>query len=174
MTSEIVPVDASMVAQLQAISVRTFTETFAPFNSEADIEKHNEARYNQPQLLEELTQVDSDFFFIYYEQNLAGYLKLNRKKAQSEPMSADYLEVERIYILEHFKRLGLGKALMDYAFDYARTAQLKKLWLGVWEHNKRALAFYASMGYQPISEHVFTLGGSQQRDLIMAIELDKE
>ena len=42
------------------------------------------------------------------------------------------------------------------------------MWLGVWEENHRANAFYRKHGYAEVGEHVFMLGADAQRDLILA------
>jgi ribosomal protein S18 acetylase RimI-like enzyme len=44
-------------------------------------------------------------------------------------------------------------------------------WLGVWERNPRAIAFYRKMGFAECGEHVFTLGHEPQRDVVMARKL---
>lgn len=171
MVDQITSIDESMVTTLQALSATTFTETFGKTNSATNIERHNTEKYSVARLRTELANPESHFVFIYHDHQLAGYLKVNRGEAQSEPMGASYMEVERIYILVAFKGLGLGRQLMEYAFKQAHKWNLNKLWLGVWEHNDDALTFYKKLGYYELSDHVFTLGESQQRDLIMAIEL---
>jgi diamine N-acetyltransferase len=42
------------------------------------------------------------------------------------------------------------------------------VWLGVWERNPRAMAFYKKFGFGEVGEHVFPLGTDPQRDVIMA------
>lgn len=42
------------------------------------------------------------------------------------------------------------------------------VWLGVWERNPRAIAFYRRSGFVEVGEHVFQLGSDPQRDVIMA------
>jgi len=44
---------------------------------------------------------------------------------------------------------------------------LRGVWLGVWEHNPRALAFYRKFGFEAVGEQVFLLGNDPQRDLVM-------
>ena len=42
------------------------------------------------------------------------------------------------------------------------------LWLGVWERNPRALAFYGKCGFVDVGEHVFLFGTDPQTDRVMA------
>jgi ribosomal protein S18 acetylase RimI-like enzyme len=49
-------------------------------------------------------------------------------------------------------------------------AKLKKsdfVWLGVWEHNKKAIGFYRKNGFEVFDHHVFVLGNDHQTDLLM-------
>jgi ribosomal protein S18 acetylase RimI-like enzyme len=41
-------------------------------------------------------------------------------------------------------------------------------WLGVWEHNPRAITFYGKLGFVACGEQVFPLGNDPQRDIVMA------
>ena len=104
---------------------------------------------------------------MYFEQDLAGYLKINVNDAQSEQISDDALEVERIYIRTKFKRNGLGKYLITLAEDIAISKNKKVIWLGVWEHNPNAIAFYEKMGFIYTSSHSFFMGDEEQTDYIM-------
>ena len=42
------------------------------------------------------------------------------------------------------------------------------LWLGVWERNVRAQAFYRKQGFTVVGSQIFRLGSDPQRDLVMA------
>jgi ribosomal protein S18 acetylase RimI-like enzyme len=41
------------------------------------------------------------------------------------------------------------------------------LWLGVWEKNPRASAFYRKWGFEIVGAHTFRVGDDPQRDLVM-------
>ncbi len=76
------------------------------------------------------------------DQEPAGYLKLNTGTSQSEEMADHFLEIERIYVRKKFKHQGIGTFLLDTAIEKAKEKQKTAIWLGVWEHNDVALAFY--------------------------------
>ena len=44
----------------------------------------------------------------------------------------------------------------------------RTLWLGVWERNERAKAFYRKGGFVDVGAHVFMVGTDAQTDRIMA------
>lgn len=167
----IVPVTKSQVEHLQEISRTTFTETFARHNTEENMRAYLDSAYHVDKLRQEIDNPESQFFFIYHDSEPqgppAGYLKLNIGAAQSEPMGADHLELERIYIRAAHKRQGLGKALYDLTERRAREENKRYIWLGVWEHNTAAKEFYSSLGFREIGDHIFPVGDDPQRDILM-------
>jgi ribosomal protein S18 acetylase RimI-like enzyme len=57
---------------------------------------------------------------------------------------------------------------MQHVLALASDSGSDVLWLGVWEHNAKAIAFYRKFGFEAVGEHVFAVGSDMQRDLIMA------
>ncbi|MCZ8538127.1 GNAT family N-acetyltransferase [Paenisporosarcina quisquiliarum] len=153
--------------ELQKISVETFTETFKDQNSSEHLNAYLERAYNLEQLEQELANRSSQFFFVYLNQEVAGYLKVNTNEAQSEAMGAGSLEVERIYVKKKFQKHGLGKQLLNKALEIAQEQKKKKIWLGVWEENENAIAFYQKKGFVQTGAHSFYMGDDEQVDLIM-------
>jgi ribosomal protein S18 acetylase RimI-like enzyme len=98
-------------------------------------------------------------------------MKFNVAAALTEDMGADSLEVERIYIRPAFKRRGLGKYLIEKAIETASAQGKKLIWLGVWEHNVNAIAFYEKMGFVHTGSHSFFMGDDEQTDFIMTKKL---
>lgn len=157
---------------LQEISSETFYETFKEQNTPENMNSYLERAFNLNQLKKELSNSDSQFFFIFYHTELAGYLKVNTDEAQSEEMGEDSLEVERIYIKKSFQKHGLGKLLFNKALEIAKELKKEKIWLGVWEKNENAIAFYRKIGFVPTDEHSFWMGDEEQKDIIMTKELN--
>jgi ribosomal protein S18 acetylase RimI-like enzyme len=56
---------------------------------------------------------------------------------------------------------------MAHVLGRAKAAGAATLWLGVWERNPRALAFYRKWGFDVVGEHTFNLGDDPQRDFMM-------
>jgi ribosomal protein S18 acetylase RimI-like enzyme len=50
----------------------------------------------------------------------------------------------------------------------ARAGGARTLWLGVWERNHRALAYYRKAGFTDIGAHEFYLGHDLQVDRLMS------
>ncbi|MFC4712962.1 GNAT family N-acetyltransferase [Planococcus dechangensis] len=158
---------ASDAQQLQDISILTYKETFDEHNSVENMNAYLEVAYNLPKLEKELANPNSYFYFALVDTEVAGYLKLNTDAAQTEPMDGKSMELERIYILKRFQKNGVGKALMDKALEMAEQLGKEKIWLGVWEHNDNARAFYEKKGFVETGSHSFFMGDDEQTDLIL-------
>lgn len=159
------------VQLLQELSIQTFNDTFKDQNSPENMKAYLEKAFNLQQLEKEMANDLSDFYFIYFNEELAGYMKLNTNDAQSENMGNDSLEVERIYIKRDFQKHGLGKYLLNQAIEIAREQDKRKIWLGVWEKNENAIAFYEKMGFIQTGAHSFYMGDEEQTDWIMTKNL---
>ena len=57
-------------------------------------------------------------------------------------------EVQRIYFDQAWHGRGVGDTLMARCVDQARAWHCDVLWLGVWEENPRAIAFYRERGFE--------------------------
>ncbi|MCZ1268887.1 MULTISPECIES: N-acetyltransferase [Paenibacillus] len=167
MTVEIRACSREDLQKLQEISIETFNDTFKDQNSPDNMRAYLERAFNAKQLEDELSNSCSDIFFVYYNKELAGYLKVNREGAQSEQMSDASLEIERIYIRKKFQMHGLGKYLLNKAMETALEHKKKEVWLGVWEKNDNAIAFYKKMGFVQTGSHSFYMGDEEQIDFIM-------
>ncbi|WP_433921300.1 GNAT family N-acetyltransferase [Paenibacillus taichungensis] len=167
MTVEIRACSHEDLLKLQEISIETFNDTFKDQNSLDNMRAYLERAFNAKQLEAELSNSCSGIFFVYYNDELAGYLKVNRDGAQSEQMSDVSLEIERIYIRNKFQKHGLGKYLLNKAMDTALEHKKKEIWLGVWEKNDNAIAFYKKMGFVQTGSHSFYMGDEEQIDFIM-------
>lgn len=171
MTTKIRRCTTQDVETLRKLSIETYTDTFAAYNTVSNTQAYIDSAYDIKVLLKELSDVHSEFYFLYVDQELAGYLKVNILEAQSEPMADDFLEIQRIYIRKNFKRRGLGKMLLELGLKRAKDLGRKRVWLGVWEKNFPAQKFYQYMGFERYSSHKFVMGESVQTDYILKKEL---
>ncbi|MEK3981429.1 GNAT family N-acetyltransferase [Psychrobacillus sp. FSL K6-2836] len=152
---------------IQEVGYETFNETFKQQNSPESMKAYLESAFNLKQIEKELFNSSSQFFLAYINNEVAGYLKLNINDAQSEKMGDESLEIERIYIKNKFQKHGLGKYLLNKAMEIALELNKEKIWLGVWDKNENAIAFYKKMGFVQTGAHSFYMGDEEQVDLIM-------
>src|SRR5699024_2838165 len=128
------------IEELQAIAKQTFTETFGSQNTAEDLAKFLSEEYALDKLKAEVENPESFYYFCYFEDELAGYLKLNVGAAQTEPDYPEALEIQRIYVLQKYQGQKMGLSMMQHAIAVAKKIKKSQVWLGVWEKNLKAIA----------------------------------
>lgn len=156
--------DAGLLAELGA---RTFAETFAIDNSPEDMAAYLAASFNLTQQLAELADPAATFLIAEVGGVAAGYAKLRAGDPLEGVEGANPVELVRLYVLREWLGRGVGQALMRACIDLARQAGHRTIWLGVWERNGRAQAFYRKWNFRVVGEHVFQLGSDSQRDILL-------
>jgi diamine N-acetyltransferase len=157
---------------LVKISVKTFRDTFAEANTKEDMKLYIANAFSRDQLINEINDPASTFILALDGETVVGYAKLKAEKNRSELNGDDGLEIERIYTLREYLGKKVGKLLMQTCLDIASERGYKLVWLGVWEYNPRAIAFYEKWGFKKFGSHSFLLGNDLQTDLLMKKKLD--
>ncbi|MEO8064998.1 MAG: GNAT family N-acetyltransferase [Pseudomonadota bacterium] len=161
--------DAPLLAELAA---RTFFEAFAADNDPEDMRRHLEKSYTAELHLAEIRNPAIDTLLmrgdggapLAYAQLRAGHV--------SEGVPAEgSVELWRFYVDRPWHGQGLAHTLMAAAKARARRRGASTLWLGVWERNARAQAFYAKHGFRKVGNHIFVVGSDPQTDDILLCEL---
>lgn len=156
--------DAQLLAELGA---RTFNETFAETNNAEDMAAYLASAFGREQQAAELADSQAVFFIAEVEGVAAGYAKLRAGDAPEGVTDEKPVELVRLYVSQEWLGLGLGALLMRACIDEAKRRGFRTLWLGVWEHNGRARAFYRKWDFRDVGEHVFQLGEDAQNDILM-------
>lgn len=159
------------VEKLQAISRTTFAQTFDEHNNAEDMKAYLDTSFAIDKLIAEISNPNSEFYFAIENEIIVGYLKVNTGAAQTENKDASAFEIERIYVDQAYLGKKIGQLLFEKAIDLAKVKKASYVWLGVWEENHRALAFYKKNGFIPFDKHIFRLGNDEQTDIMMKLEL---
>ena len=172
-TISIVPVNRNDLAKLQTISRSTFAQTFDEHNNPEDMQAYLDASFSAEKLLAELNNINSAFYFAMEKNSnkIVGYLKVNTGDAQTEKKDLNAFEIERIYVDKAYFGKKVGQLLFDKAIEIANSKKVSYVWLGVWEENHRALAFYTKNGFKAFDKHLFKLGNDVQTDIMMKLTL---
>src|SRR5579872_2705959 len=100
------------VDTLLVLSRKTFYDAFEHLNNPDDFEAYTSKAFTRDQLLSEIGNPDSAFYFAVIDNEPVGYIKLNYRDAQAEFREPDGVEVSRIYILasQQGKKIEIGRA----------------------------------------------------------------
>ena len=156
--------DVNLLVELGA---QTFAETFTEDNTPEDMAAYSAASFNIEILTAELLDPLSIFLVADVDGNAAGYAKIHSGEPQSGVEGQKPVELVRLYVLRKWLGQGVGQALMQRCIDEARELGFQTFWLGVWERNNRAQAFYRKWNFVEVGEHIFQLGSDPQRDILM-------
>ena len=162
--------DATALAELAG---RTFRETFADGSSAEDLALHLAQAYGTPQQQHELDDPDVTTLLVETEGQLAGYAQVRSGVTPQCVSGESPLELWRFYIAQPWHGRGLAQALMSRVELEALQRGCRTLWLGVWEHNTRAIAFYQKSGFTDVGSHVFMVGTDAQTDRILVRSLSR-
>lgn len=164
-----IPADAALLA---AIAERTFREAFAAENSANDIDVHC-ARYFRPELQSrEISDPRLVTLLAEAGGELVGFAQLRLAHAASCVQCDQPSELNRLYIASEWHGRGAAHDLMHAVLAEAARAGSDCIWLGVWEKNARAIAFYRKYGFRVVGDHTFMLGRDRQRDLVLVTEVN--
>lgn len=170
----ICPVGPDDLPALRDLAEATFRETFSSQNTPQNISAYATVAFDMDRVTAEFENAHSRFWFARSGPDIAGYLKLNTGPAQTEQDLENAMEIERIYATRAFQGRGVGKRLMATALEAAREADVDWVWLGVWEHNQKAIAFYERQGFEPFGRHAFRLGDDEQTDVMMKKKIARD
>lgn len=159
--------DLSSLLEMARIA---FIQAFTEGNKIENVNAYLEEAFTEEQFAEEMENPASVFFLLEVDGDLAGYAKVNFVPAQTDLHDNSSLEVARLYLLEKYIGLGLGKILLTHTINFARLNKKKYLWLGVWEKNIRAIKFYEKNGLSIFSSHPFPFGDELQTDFLMRMD----
>lgn len=172
-TLKIVPASEKDVNALSDICTQTFSETYRHLNTEANFKKYIQTNFNKVKLLNEINDENSLIYFIKEGDTNIGYLKLNINEAQSENLGSKAIEIERIYTLKaHFGK-NAGRRMIEFTIEKGKELKRDFVWLGVWENNTKAIAFYERHGFVRFDTHIFTLGNDEQVDHLYKLDITK-
>jgi diamine N-acetyltransferase len=164
------PADAGPLADFAA---RIFDETFGPDNRPEDMAAHLADRFGVRQQTEEI--LDPGIVTLLVEdgdRRLIGFTQVTTLHPPPACVTGEApVEVGRFYLDRSWHGRGLAQRLMAAALDAARLLGGETVWLTVWEHNPRAIAFYEKCGFRDVGSQPFRLGSDLQTDRVMVAAL---
>ena len=160
--------DAELIADL---SRRTFQETFGYVNTRENMDKFMNEQFTREDLIKEVTEPGNTFLLAFDDDTPVGYARMREGKKFPEFENKDSIEIARIYSVNSYLGTGVGQQLMRQCVFIAKELKKEIIWLGVWEKNPRAIAFYTKWGFEKFSEQDFLLGDDLQKDSLLMKKL---
>jgi GNAT superfamily N-acetyltransferase len=163
------PADAARLAEFGA---RTFRETFAADNSVEDMERHLASAWSPPLQLREIQDPGIDTRILADTNGRwLAFAQLRANHVSDGVPAEGSIELWRFYVDQPWQGRGVAGTLMQAVKECARRRGATSLWLGVWERNARAQAFYRKHGFERVGRKVFVVGSDPQTDDVMLCPL---
>ena len=163
------PADAAPLARLAA---RLFAEAFAADNTPEDMAGYLASAFTEERQRRELEDPGSRVWIAVppraaAPEDVAGYAQVRRAAGPACVTARRPAELARLYVDRAWHGRGVANALMDACLAQAEAWECDGVWLGVWERNARAIAFYERRGFRRVGTQTFLLGRDVQTDLVM-------
>jgi ribosomal protein S18 acetylase RimI-like enzyme len=163
--------DRGDAAALASLAERTFRDAFAATNDPVDMEIHCSTNFGPEVQLRDIQNPSLVTILGDDDGHLVAFAQLRLHSPIDCVLAKHPSELYRLYVMKRLHGLGIAHELMRAVLETVRTVGSDRIWLGVWERNGRALAFYRKFGFEVFGDHVFQFGRDPQRDLIMALEV---
>jgi diamine N-acetyltransferase len=154
--------------QLSQLAEQTFRATFGAMNTAENMDMHCQVSFGEAIQTVEISDPNMVTLLAENEAKLVGFAQLCWGNAPSCVFGKAPGEVQRLYVVSEWHGKGIAQDLMNAGIEEMRRHGSDVVWLGVWEHNPRAIAFYKKIGFIEVGDHVFPLGSDLQRDIVLA------
>lgn len=162
----------SDAGQLAELAESTFRDTFGSANTAEDMDLHCSISYGAAIQAGEIANPEMVTLLSEEAGRLVGFAQLCWGSAPACVVGGAPGEIQRLYVAADWHGQGVAHELMRACVDELQARASDVVWLGVWERNPRAIAFYRKCGFVEVGDHVFPVGSDPQRDIVMARRLD--
>lgn len=159
---------ATDTAALSALATTAFRDTYSLIDDAQDVEDHIAEYFPVDILAAQMRDRASTFLLMESPAGLIGYAQLKRSPVPPCVTGPAPLELARLYLRKQEIGKGLGARLMRAVHDEAHAMGYQTLWLGVYDRNLRAIAFYRKCGFVEVGHKQFKFGKQLVIDPIMA------
>ncbi len=160
-----IPTDAP---RLSLLGRATFLESYAHLLPVEDILEHAEYQHAPEKYAAWLADPGCPCWIAETPGGApVGYLVATPPDLPLPDLDPRDLEIRRIYLLYRFQGLGVGGWLMEQVLNHAAAANCRRVLLGVYSRNERALAFYERFGFTRAGTREFRVGAHHYHDFIL-------
>jgi len=151
-----------------AFAERLFRDTYCDGYDPSDVDEYVSHAFSPLQQWAELTEPGGRVLVIEDSRNgLLGFAHLRQTPAPPALEDRLAVEISRFYVDRPWHGHGIARVLMSACTAEARSRGADALWLLVYQHNARAIAFYEKSGFRKSGTAKFRLGKRVDDDWLM-------
>ncbi|MDQ6432761.1 GNAT family N-acetyltransferase [Mesorhizobium sp. LHD-90] len=147
--------------RLSRFAAAVFEEAFAGTYDPPDMHNYLREAFSPDVQAAEIADPAVSIFIADQCGEIAGYVEITDDPGGNE------MELNRIYLDPGQRGTGLGQRLLQVALEECARRQRRRIWLGVWHRNERAIAFYRKHGFSVCGETGFEWGDGIENGLVM-------
>jgi ribosomal protein S18 acetylase RimI-like enzyme len=159
--------EVSDARELAVLAETTFRATFDALNTPENMQLHCQAHFGEALQRREIVDQAMQTVVAEHGGRLIGFAQLRWAPGPHFLGAQRPVEIQRLYVSREWHGRGVAQDLMAAVQELAQAQGADQIWLGVWERNPRAIAFYMKCGFAEAGEHTFLLGSDPQRDVVM-------
>jgi GNAT superfamily N-acetyltransferase len=160
--------DARDAHCLSALATQVFLDTYATSGITLALAREAEAQFSASAFAERLRLANRRTLLAERLGHLVGFAEVTFDAAHALVCSRAAAELARLYVQSPFLRQGVGRQLLKHVEALAAAEGASALWLTAWIGNERALAFYASQGYEELGSTEYSFEGQAFENRLFA------
>lgn len=157
------PSDAERLAVLAA---QVWLHTYCTNGVNSEVAQYVLSELTVERFAARLTDHQSHILVAEFEECLVGFATV-RFGASCSSSVRSAVELQTLYVQEHFVGQGIGASLLETAEAKVREKSATPLWLFVNAQNAHAIAFYARHGYNRVGTTYFLLGEHRHENHVL-------
>lgn len=150
------------------LGARTFRETYRAISDPADVDDYADTHFTNEIVAGWLAKPRAITLLASVGGTPVGYAHVLYDGVPACVADREAVKLSRIYLLASAHGRGHGKALFEAALAAAAELGGRSVWLGVYDRNLKAIAFYEAHGFATVGTHEFAFGGEIYHDPVMA------
>lgn len=162
------PGDETTLSRLaQTAFVETFVEDFSIDYPPQDLQRYLHEALGPAAFGEKIQRADWRLWIAETATGEAlGYASAGPASLPHEALQPGDGELKQLYVLRPGQGQGIGAALFAAAEAWLLEVGQRRLWIGVWSGNDKAIAFYERRGFTQAGGYKFAVGDSWDDELI--------
>jgi GNAT superfamily N-acetyltransferase len=161
------PATLADVDVLCRLGAATFRETYRTISDPREVDEYADEHFTPDRVQGWFRRPCARTLLASVAGEPVGYAHVRSAKVPDCVADRKAVELSRLYLLASAQGTGLGGALIAAAIAEAAELGGRTVWLGAYDRNAKALAFYARRGFVRAGTHEFEFGGRIHHDPVL-------
>ena len=146
------------------LGAATFRETYRAISDPREVDEYADEHFTPAKVEAWFRRPCARTLLAFAADAPVGYAHVRSARVPACVADRKAVELSRLYLLASAQGTGVGAALIDAALGEIAALGGKTVWLGAYDRNVKALAFYARRGFVQVGTHEFEFGGQIHAD----------